>query len=356
MTTRRRPLIKSLPTLFCLLFHAIVAAATAVAAEEELLIAGYLPDYRNYINLNAAANHLSDVILFSIQPEPDGSVRGPNVCCLGDDHYTKARVAQKVNDNLRVFASIGGAGRSQHLASIASDPQRREVLLANLIQLCKKEQLQGIDFDWEQPHTQEEFVSYLHLLFEAGQAFHEAKLLLTVALHPKQRLAPQIYEAADRIHLMTYEMITSTGPGSHHATLDNVKRAVGALVASGCPKEKIVLGIPAYARQETDPGRVKTYSEIVDSVAGDLEDNVSVVEAMAKIGGRYRGYAFDSTLDVQNKVRYAKEAGLKGIFFWETGQDSFRDDYVISGALLAAAHQETFGSIINGDEMVGMEL
>ena len=47
---------------------------------------------------------------------------------------------------------------------------------------------------------------------------------------------------------------------------------------------------------------------------------------------------------------------MKGIFFWEIGQDSFRDDYVISGDLLAAAHQETFGSINNGNEMVGMEL
>lgn len=352
MMAQRRPLIAPLPTLFWLLFHVFVA--TAAAAEEEFLIAGYLPDYRHYINLDAAAKHLSDVILFSIQPEPDGSVTGPNVCCLGDGHYAKAVAAQKSDGNLRIFASVGGAGRSQHLASIASDPQRRKILIANLIQLCKKEQLHGIDFDWEQPQTQEDFVSYLHLLFEAGQAFHKAKLLLTVALHPNQRLAPQIYEVVDRIHLMTYDMITSTGPGSHHATLDNTKQAADALVNSGCPKEKIVLGIPAYARHEDNPGMVKTYSEIVDSVAGDSESHDSLVEAMAEIGGRYQGYAFDSTLDVQNKVRYAKEANLKGIFFWEVGQDSFQKDYVMSGALLAAAHREASDSLSNGEEMVGM--
>lgn len=351
---RRRPLIAPLPTLFYLLFHTIVTAAAA--AEEEFLIAGYLPDYRNYINLNAAANHLSDVILFSIQPESDGSVTGPNVCCLGDDHYAKARVAQKVNGNLRVFASIGGAGRSQHLASLASDPQRRKILIPNLIQLCRIEQIQGIDFDWEQPQTQEEFVSYLHLLFEAGQALHKSNLLLTVALHPNQRLASQIYEVVDRIHLMTYDMVTSTGPGSHHATLDNAKRAVDALVASGCPKEKIVLGIPAYARHEDTPGMVKTYSEIVDSIAGDIGSNDSLVETMENIGGQYQGYTFDSTIIVQEKVRYAKEAGLAGIFFWEIGLDSFRNDYVISGALVAAAHQESFESTSNAEGLVGTEL
>lgn len=348
---QRRPLIACVLSLFWLLSHAVVVAT---AAEEEFLIAGYLPDYR-LINLNAAANQLSDLILFSIQPEPDASVSGPNVCCLGDDHYAKARAAQKVNDSLRIFASIGGAGRSQHLASIASDPQRRKILIANLIQLCEKEHLQGIDFDWEQPQSQEEFVSYLHLLFEAGQALHKSNLLLAVALHPNQRLAPQMYEVVDRIHLMTYDMITSTGIGSHHATLENAKRAVAALVASGCPNNKIVLGIPAYARHETNPGLVMTYSEIVDSVAGDMESKDSLVEAMTNTDGRYQGYAFDSRLGVQKKVRYAKEAGLMGIFFWEIGQDSFRKDYFMSGALLSAAHREAFDSISN-TEVIGMEL
>ena len=48
---------------------------------------------------------------------------------------------------------------------------------------------------------------------------------------------------------------------------------------------------------------------------------------MKRIGDRYQGYAFDSALDVLTKVQYAKEAGLKGIFFWEIGQDSYREDY-----------------------------
>lgn len=104
------------------------------------------------------------------------------------------------------------------------------------------------------------------------------------------------------------------------------------------------------------PGMVKTFSEIVDSVADHLGDNGSLVEEMAKIGGQYQGYTFDSTVDVQKKVRYAKEANLKGIFFWEMGQDSFRKDYVMSGALLSAAHKEAADSISNGEEMVGMEL
>ena len=113
---------------------------------------------------------------------------------------------------------------------------------------------------------------------------------------------------------MTYDMITSSGPGSHHATLDNAKQAVDVLVESGCPNNKIVLGIPAYARHEDNPGLVKTYSEIFDAVVDSTDSEPASAEEIAatmkRIGSRYQGYAFDSALDVLNKVQYAKEAGL----------------------------------------------
>ena len=338
--------------LSCGLLWLVAAHTATTALANDFLVTGYLPDYRGHIDLVAAEEHLTDVMLFSIQPGPDGQVSGSDVCCLGDERFENARVARGMaavtgrQQKLRIFASIGGAGRSQHFASIASDPERRKTLMANLIRLCQTESLDGVDFDWEQPQSQEEFVSYLHLLVEAGQALHREQLLLSVALHPNQRLTPQLYDIVDKIHLMTYDMIIATGPGSHHATLDNAKQAVDALVASGCQQSKIVLGIPAYARHEDNPGLVKTYSEIVDAVVDTMEGETAsageIATTMKRIGGRYQGYAFDSALDVLNKVQYAKEAGLKGIFFWEIGQDSFREDYVPGGALLAVAHWGTF--------------
>ena len=366
---RRRYAFRSMPSpllpLSCWLLWLVAAHTATTALADDFVVAGYLPDYRAYIDLAVAEEHLTDVILFSIQPGPDGQVTGSDVCCLGDEHFAMARIARGKaaitgrQSQLRIFASIGGAGRSQHFASIASNPERRKALIANLLHLCQKESLDGIDFDWEQPQSQEEFVSYLHLLVEVGQALHRAQLLLSVALHPNQRLTPQLYDIVDRIHLMAYDMITATGPGSHHATMDNAKQAVNALVASGCSNKTIVLGIPAYARHEDNPGLVKTYSEIVDAVVDTMGSETAspegIAAAMRQIGGgRYQGYAFDSALDVLKKVHYAKEAGLKGIFFWEIGQDSFREDYIPGGALLAVAHWGAFDSkeeTQSGDEL-----
>ena len=54
---------------------------------QEFVVGGYLPDYRAYINVNATAPFLTDLILFSIQPSGDG-------CCLDENHYRLAREAQ----------------------------------------------------------------------------------------------------------------------------------------------------------------------------------------------------------------------------------------------------------------------
>lgn len=65
---------------------------SVVSAEDNFVVAGYLPDYRFYINLNATAPHMTDLILFSLEPSTSLSLK--RSCCLGSDHYQKAREAQ----------------------------------------------------------------------------------------------------------------------------------------------------------------------------------------------------------------------------------------------------------------------
>lgn len=64
----------------------------AVAAEH--IVAGYLPEYRSYINLNNTVEFLTDVILFSISPNArgGGGILGP--CCLEPHHYKQAQEAR----------------------------------------------------------------------------------------------------------------------------------------------------------------------------------------------------------------------------------------------------------------------
>jgi len=99
-----------------------------------------------------------------------------------------------------------------------------QILTKRMILVSLKEDLNGVDFDWEQPSTQQEYSAYLHLIVEAADEFHRSGLLVSVALHPHQLLPKEVYSHVDRIHLMAYDMIESNGV--HHASFNNGENCV----------------------------------------------------------------------------------------------------------------------------------
>ena len=46
-----------------------------------------------------------------------------------------------------------------------------------------REELNGVDFDWEQPATNDEYLSYMHLIAEAAMELHKRNFKVSVALH-----------------------------------------------------------------------------------------------------------------------------------------------------------------------------
>lgn len=108
------------------------------AHQDDFSVAAYLPDYRFYINVNATAYFLTDLILFSIQPSlSDDLSKG---CCLSKDHYRIARQAraykrEQGHGELRLWVAVGGGGRSDAFAIIAPDKDKRTKLIDQLIEL-----------------------------------------------------------------------------------------------------------------------------------------------------------------------------------------------------------------------------
>mmetsp|Transcript_23737 Transcript_23737/g.50082 ORF Transcript_23737/g.50082 Transcript_23737/m.50082 type:complete len:372 (+) Transcript_23737:86-1201(+) len=317
---------------------------------EELpfVVSGYLPEYRSYININSTSIHLTDLMLFSLTPE---SLLWPSLpsCCLSADHYDMIRKAkahkaeQQMHGNgsdqtLRLLVTIGGGGRSQGFFDIVTGtPETKKVFLLGLKKLCDEEQIDGVDFDFEGIQTIDEWRSYLNLLVPASSFLHNNSLMLTVALHPGQLLPPGVCKVVDRVHLMTYDMFPPPHERSndisashkrrgHHASMHLVQDAISSFMGHGCPPEKIILGIPAYARHENNFAMVKTYSEMVDDILSKNDLNAGDLHAK----NNWKGYQFDSPSDVHRKVEYAIKTRLGGVFFWEVGQDSG----VVDGGLL----------------------
>lgn len=319
-----------------LVLQLVVTADEEESADGSFAIAAYLPDYRlHHININNTTPFLTDLILFSLEPHPelDDVDKMMSSCCLGEEHFEKARqAATKKREEtggtpLKLWMTIGGGGgRSEffHKANLK--------LVEAIRRIAAREKLNGIDFNCEYFLSAQDFDRYKRwLLVDAIPALRQDGLSVSIALYPGLFLSTEIYQAIDRIHLMTYDIPSANG--GYHADFTLVQQAVDQLINSGCKPSKIILGIPAYARHVQNPGMVKTFAEIYDQAK---EKNGSARDTVAK-RNEWNSFRFEAPDDVERKVRYAIRKHLGGVFFWELGQDKQVEGTAPGGFLLEAA-------------------
>ena len=323
-----------------------LALHSSAVPPEDFVIAGYLPEYRSYIDANPTSVHLTDLIVFSLSPHTvmslyDDGVR-PGGCCLEDHHFDQAREARDyklrtTGTNLRLLVSVGGGGRANGFKDIATNQRG---FLLGLAKICQRERLDGVDLDLEGISSLEEWNAYEEFIKKAAGYLHSLGLVLSVALHRGQHLGPSTCNAVDRVNVMAYDIAPRPDDGrrDHHASMAAVAETMTQFVARGCSPSKLVLGIPAYARHATDKGKVRTYSEVVDGYMAD-HPTLRGGEVMAAMftTSSHGGYEFDGPSDVRLKVAYALESGFAGVFFWEIGQDKRLEGGAEGGMLVEAA-------------------
>ena len=339
--------------MICLLQFAALSFSSN-AENNDFIVAGYLPDYRASINLNATLVHLTDVVLFSLTPASVVSGGGSS-CCLSKEHFALVRKArsyklEKTKSSIRILITIGGGGRSDGFADIVSGSSNtRHSFLHGIVKICRENELDGVDWDNENIQTYEQWEAYLHFLVEASTFLHKHNLLVSVALHPGQYLPSEVCRKVDRVHLMAYDMMHNQH-SKHHASFKSVKKALSSFSSNGCPSSKLIMGIPAYARHESNPGKVKTYAEIVDEFLSEQDEHdVDTKEIITNLSS-WKGYQFDSASDAKVKAEYAKDNDYGGCFLWELGQDKRISDVADGGVLT-----EAMSSVLQSDHIIGQK-
>jgi len=127
--------------LYLLLLITLQQVCSSSGKEQEqdtFVVAGYLPEYRRYININNTAPFLTDLIIFSLTPDSKGDLGD---CCLEDHHFERARQARAYKQEhypdanpLKLFLTIGGAGRSKMFPMIFSNDIKRSRFIKALKQ------------------------------------------------------------------------------------------------------------------------------------------------------------------------------------------------------------------------------
>ncbi len=296
--------LKAIVCAFCLLLGLPVWANDGPAgSRNEFRIVGYLPDYRAKEFDPGSCRALTDLIVFSAEPTPTGSL---DLSRLKNIPWSKLR-AFKTRERVRLVLCVGGWERSAHFASVVATVDQRNNFVKSAVRVCLDERLDGMDLDWEHPKNEAEQAGYGKLLSELRAAFEPHGLVLSVTVAAWQRLPREAYLAVDHVNVMSYDH------QGRHSTFEAARKDIEALQRGGAPAAKLVLGIPFYGRGVKDAQRVLTYREILAKF--QPKDDTDEIE----------GLYFNGPAMVRRKTGFALDVGLGGIMVWEVGQDATGD-------------------------------
>ncbi|CEG27416.1 glycoside hydrolase family 18 protein [Bacillus sp. B-jedd] len=300
-------------------------------AEISKVIMGYVQDFRDPASTNY--KNLTHVIFSFAHPTTDGKVM-----LNGEMAWENLRRTVKLahKNGSSALLAIGGwyhinGGESYpYFKEAISSPQSRNNLVASLMAIVDKENLDGIDIDFEHPRSQTDAANLAVFAKELSGELHGRKKELSVAVYSKINaisgaevnsvtFKADMFRYADHVNIMAYD---GQWDGGYHAEnlapyqfTKNVVNYWAKLFGSlGISKSKLVLGIPLYGQPEDVKAKQISYAAIVRKNPDYAKKD--------SINWNGTVYHFNGQNTVKRKTELALSHGFGGMMLWEAGLDS----------------------------------
>lgn len=381
--------------------------ASWAAYDRKILISDITPEYITHLNF-AFANLTYDgeIIVgdpkvdlymnFSDDYEYEGDVAG---------HFGEMIKLKKEYPTLKTLISVGGWSWSENFSEVASNTEKRKVMVDSAIDFITDYGFDGIDIDWEFPvaggphddHRPEDKENFTLLLKEMREALDELEqksqkqYLLTIATGVEKGAidnleVEQIMNYVDFVNLMTYNYHGSWEKWTNHnaplyhngasKTSDQdfcIEETLNSYLSKGAVPEKLNLGIPFYGYawygvsdqgesfglfeegQPTDSegNRLGTYTggelEYWDIAKNYVNQNgyVRYFDNISKAPYLYNGNIFITYEDcssLEEKISYVERMHLGGLMFWEFSQDREKElqSFIYNRYLACSFESEQF--------------
>lgn len=302
-------------------------------------VVGYLPEWRyEGANYDDLARYLSHLLLFSLEPNPDGSLGGLDRF-PGDDILRDAREATR-KAGTKLLVCFGGNGRSSGFSTVVRSSKKRARFVAALASFVAAKDLDGVDFNWEypgyvmgrgyqaDPEVQKDYKG-LALLAKETRAALAPNASITLAYYPDSRQEASLARHGvaahvDLFHAMSYDAgAADPGADTHgdpdgargHAPLELARRVLAQFSAAGLPAAQVTVGVPFYGRHSTT-GDWTTYEDLVQR----HDPLPAAANAVPAPDGRGE-IRFNGATLIAAKVVEAAAGGAGGVMIWESGQD-----------------------------------
>ncbi len=265
---------------------------------------------------------------------------------------------RKWNPEIRIVLSIGGGG-ADGFSHLAAAPQGRESFARSCAEAAERYGLDGIDIDWEYPCTDRAGVctdprekEYFTFLLQALRDRLGNRSLSIAAgageYFTQNTEMDKVAQLVNYVQIMTYDMRGGfTHQAGHHAALRasrgdssglNTTDMVSLFHRAGVPLEKLVIGAAFYSRvwsgvknqgsgllqpAETVGEYGPSYSEITPDFLrqGGYQKLWDEGAQAAYLWNGNTFISYESPEAIALKCRYVKEAGLRGLMYWEHGCD-----------------------------------
>ncbi len=299
--------------------HMIIAIAAAAvlavptyssAATSETIhrIVGYLPDW-NYKPFNELdLSQLTHINIAFCNPDDNG-----RLYCNIPDSTLKSIVAEAHNNDVEVFAALGGGGGCDGYLQHLDTPEDRTAFNTNIMDYCESYDFDGIDLDIELGSDNQIWNYYGDWCTELRTLCDERDMEMSTATAQwvAEKVTPETFALFDFVNVMAYD--NDEDKHSHASYEYSVKCLDYFRNRKKIPEDKLVLGVPFYGRGYTAGGEIdwNSYMSFADIVNADNEyynaDN-------------YNGIAYNGANTMTKKAELAK--GYGGIMIWELTQDA----------------------------------
>lgn len=286
------------------LVWSILGLCSLQAKDSPFKVIGYLPSWSGQ-NESIDYERLTHINYSFILPNADGSLKEmPRPEKLRD--LVKRAHASKV----KVGIAIGGwnDGDDSAFEKLAASSESRQRFVRETMNLVETYKLDGVDMDWEYPDTGESSKHFLSLMQELSAILRPKKKFLSTAVVSNGRVGDgidkRVFPLIDMLNIMAYD-------GKDHGKYEQAEASLEYWSERGCPKDKLILGLPFYGRAP-----YVSYRKLVAQ-----DPTAPTKDVIGKF--RYNGVA-----SMWKKTELALEYAA-GVMIWELSQDTNGKDSLL---------------------------
>ncbi len=227
-----------------------------ITAEEnkKFKVVGYYSEiFDDPIDENLQFDKLTHITYAFLIPAEDGTLIG-----IEKPEKLKELVEKSHKNGVEVLIAVGGWSYQSipldpTFEKIAASDELRSIFIDNVADFVDEYNLDGVEIDWEYPDFGQSEEYYEKLILELGEKLKNKDKYITAALNGawsategpsvSKAVSDKCLEEFDWINVMSYDM-----NDEQHSPYWFAETSIAYWINRGVPQEKIVLGVPFYAR------------------------------------------------------------------------------------------------------------